>query len=244
MKRYHIGKDGMPADCTAEKGNCPLGGSEDHFTDKADAIERASELLEEKYGQLKSMRKETTYHVGKNGSVEECESPKSCDVKPYGVFKNYHSPVMDAVFGASNAYREANGKLTAMKDKRAESSLPDPTVATDPVTDAARTARGSLFPVGNHVFRRGDMLRGRDHNDLYMSETIKDEEHGNEVLGEWVSKGIDPRDIKVVTVDSCHHSSTTPDFSKIVTPPPSPPKPRLTPRPPAPRFDSIQMGRC
>lgn len=46
--RYHIGKNGKPTICKAEKGACPLGG--DHFDTKEAAQKAADKLNEEKYG--------------------------------------------------------------------------------------------------------------------------------------------------------------------------------------------------
>lgn len=37
MSKFHINKNGVPAPCKAQTGNCPLGGSESHFTSKKDA---------------------------------------------------------------------------------------------------------------------------------------------------------------------------------------------------------------
>lgn len=31
MSKFHINKNRVPALCRAEKGNCPLGGDEQHF---------------------------------------------------------------------------------------------------------------------------------------------------------------------------------------------------------------------
>lgn len=55
MTKYHINKKGIPAPCRATKGNCPLGGEGEHFSNKEEAEKRAKQLLEKEYGLIKNV---------------------------------------------------------------------------------------------------------------------------------------------------------------------------------------------
>lgn len=46
MAKFHIGKDGAPAPCNAQPGNCPLGGDNEHFTTQKEA-EQFSDIVNE-----------------------------------------------------------------------------------------------------------------------------------------------------------------------------------------------------
>lgn len=52
MSKFHINKNGVPAPCKAKEGNCPLGGSESHFTTKEEAQVFLDKQAREKYGLL------------------------------------------------------------------------------------------------------------------------------------------------------------------------------------------------
>lgn len=52
MTKFHINKHGVPAPCKATKGNCPLGGDEQHFSNKEEAQVAADEINAAKYGHL------------------------------------------------------------------------------------------------------------------------------------------------------------------------------------------------
>lgn len=43
MEKYHIGKNGTPSICQAEKGNCPLGGIENHYS-SLEAAQTAADM--------------------------------------------------------------------------------------------------------------------------------------------------------------------------------------------------------
>lgn len=50
MVKYHIEKDGLPHECHASKGNCPLASEGEHFTDPAKANEVSQANLENEFG--------------------------------------------------------------------------------------------------------------------------------------------------------------------------------------------------
>lgn len=50
MTKFHLGKNGEPATCTASKKSCPLGGENDHFDNKADASREAERRFAEEAG--------------------------------------------------------------------------------------------------------------------------------------------------------------------------------------------------
>lgn len=52
MSKFHINKHGVPAPCKATKGNCPLGGDEQHFNSEEEAQAFINEQMESKHGLL------------------------------------------------------------------------------------------------------------------------------------------------------------------------------------------------
>lgn len=52
MSKFHINKHGVPAPCKATKGNCPLGGDEQHFNSEEEAQAFINNRMESEYGLL------------------------------------------------------------------------------------------------------------------------------------------------------------------------------------------------
>lgn len=52
MKKFHIGRNGLPAPCTAQ-GSCPLGGPGDHFDSLDEAYNEAQDRLKKEYDTIK-----------------------------------------------------------------------------------------------------------------------------------------------------------------------------------------------
>lgn len=50
MSKYHINRNGEPALCRAQAGNCPLGDSNDHFDNKVDATREAERRFSQEAG--------------------------------------------------------------------------------------------------------------------------------------------------------------------------------------------------
>lgn len=50
MSKYHINRNGVPAPCKAQKGNCPFGGEEKHFPTREKAQEYADQKAAKEYG--------------------------------------------------------------------------------------------------------------------------------------------------------------------------------------------------
>lgn len=50
MSKYHVNKNGVPAPCKAQKGNCPFGGEEKHFPTREKAQEYADQKAAKEYG--------------------------------------------------------------------------------------------------------------------------------------------------------------------------------------------------
>ena len=46
MAKYHVKKDGTPGVCHAQEGNCPLGGSDEHFSSAQEAQDYADKMNE------------------------------------------------------------------------------------------------------------------------------------------------------------------------------------------------------
>lgn len=76
MTKYHINKHGVPGPCKAKEGNCPLGGSDSHFSSREEAQEYADKLNEENHGFLPTTKPfeyssiELTKMEGKQAKVE------------------------------------------------------------------------------------------------------------------------------------------------------------------------------
>lgn len=52
MTKFHINKHGVPAQCNAKEGNCPLGGNDTHFKNKELAQAYIDSQLESEHGLL------------------------------------------------------------------------------------------------------------------------------------------------------------------------------------------------
>lgn len=58
MTKFHINKHGVPAPCKAKAGNCPLGGSEQHFDNIEEAQAYVDNQSEERHGLLPGVKGE------------------------------------------------------------------------------------------------------------------------------------------------------------------------------------------
>lgn len=56
MPKYHVKKDGTPGVCHAKEGNCPLGGSENHFETQEEAYEHGQKQLEKEFGVVETAK--------------------------------------------------------------------------------------------------------------------------------------------------------------------------------------------
>lgn len=72
MTKFHINKHGVPAPCRAKTGNCPLGGSEQHFDRIEDAQAYADSQSELQHGLLPGIK-------GKLNLIKEKISGRSYD---------------------------------------------------------------------------------------------------------------------------------------------------------------------
>lgn len=230
--RYHLTKDGLPGVCKA-KHSCPLGGDDEHFTDKVEALAAAERKLVEENDYLSSKKKAVPYHVGADGAPEECPYVSgACQVKPYGRFKNVHSLNRDMVNGAAKAFREAQAAETKKADHSygrpvtARKPTPGPPVASDPVTSRARDVLSSgntgltvpstsTWVNGTHKIDASDRIFVQiEYNASGCS--VPSYSSGKEFYGslqDALDAGWAKDEIRVLTVSSCHHSSSVPDFS-------------------------------
>ena len=62
MARYHVKADGSMGVCTAKEGHCPYGGEEGtkHFSNKADAMRYAEQVIESKETRDTSLRRSSS----------------------------------------------------------------------------------------------------------------------------------------------------------------------------------------
>lgn len=78
MARYHVKADGSMGVCTAQEGNCPYGGEEGtkHFSNKADAMRYAEQVIESKETRDTSLRRSSSNGGGsKPPSTPTTEDP-------------------------------------------------------------------------------------------------------------------------------------------------------------------------
>lgn len=78
MARYHVKADGSMGVCTAKEGNCPYGGEEGtkHFSNKADAMRYAEQVIESKETRDTSLRRSSSNGGGsKPPSTPTTEDP-------------------------------------------------------------------------------------------------------------------------------------------------------------------------
>lgn len=78
MARYHVKADGSMGVCTAKEGNCPYGGEEGtkHFSNKADAMRYAEQVIKSKETRDTSLRKSSSNGGGsKPPSTPTTEDP-------------------------------------------------------------------------------------------------------------------------------------------------------------------------
>lgn len=78
MARYHVKADGSMGVCTAQEGNCPYGGEEGtkHFSNKADAMRYAEQVIKSKETRDTSLRKSSSNGGGsKPPSTPTTEDP-------------------------------------------------------------------------------------------------------------------------------------------------------------------------
>lgn len=60
-RKYHVNVEtGRYGECTAQQGNCPLKNSAEHFNSKEEAVQKSEQVLSEKYGVTKSLKKNKT----------------------------------------------------------------------------------------------------------------------------------------------------------------------------------------
>lgn len=110
MAKYHIRKDGLPGECKAKTGNCPLGSDDEHYSNKMEAILASEEKMREEGNFLVSVKKHPIFHVSAAGAVEECKFRDGyCEVQPFDKFNNLHSADHSVIDGAARAFREAVG---------------------------------------------------------------------------------------------------------------------------------------
>lgn len=238
MKKYHIGRDEMPSVCDAEAGNCPLGNDEPHFTDKLEAIRVASEMLESKYGVVKSHKREVQFHIGELGAVEVCENGNNCGVKPFGIYEPSHSDNSDKLIGAAQAFREVAGKIDAKRAKEALDNIPEEEVkklsyrlqndvreirrrkpdgsSENPTTKKARRQLGLIkSSKGDYTPETGDSIHASRWNEEtgeqdHENFTVDDPKRAHQIIQGLVDKGYPPQNIEIRTIGSCHHSVVNP----------------------------------
>lgn len=96
MAKFHINKNGVPAPCRAQKGNCPYGGSESHYDTMEEAQSAIDKKSEMEYGLLPSASNNDTTKIeisqksfneifpdSWNDSGYQVTGPNSFDFKDY-----------------------------------------------------------------------------------------------------------------------------------------------------------------
>ena len=74
MAKFHIGRGGKAAVCSARKGNCPFASDEEHFKTRDEAQKTAQKLLEKENNIVKSSTKKKEKD---NSTLEKLDSPNT-----------------------------------------------------------------------------------------------------------------------------------------------------------------------
>ena len=120
MSKFHINKHGVPAPCRATKGNCPLGGDEQHFDNQADAQAYADKVNEKEYGLIADVTKEP--------EQEKKLTPAQLRRKEKKEFEERLSKVLHGAWGGdermvkhclkSNKYVEMDGSFVEITESK------------------------------------------------------------------------------------------------------------------------------
>lgn len=84
MAKFHIGRGGKAAICSARKGKCPYGSEEEHFKTREEAHEEAQKILLKNNNILAGKKKDREEDNKNNSTAEILEIPKT----PYGILGN------------------------------------------------------------------------------------------------------------------------------------------------------------
>ena len=120
MSKFHINKHGVPAPCKATKGNCPLGGDDQHFDNQADAQAYADKVNEKEYGLIADVNKEP--------EQEKKLTPAQQKSKEKKEFEERLSKVLHGAWGGDESmvkhclknikYVEMNGSFVEIADSK------------------------------------------------------------------------------------------------------------------------------
>lgn len=220
MARYHITQDGLPGLCKAQEGNCPLGGNEEHYSDKLDALKAAEVKLQEENDHLATLKKNVIYHVGDSGKVEECPYREGyCKVKAFGLYPTVHNGNKNVVAGAAQGLQKAHfterkrpgrplGKMPEALQKVQENPVAQEDALTGEARDLLQGGPSRLGPrvKGIHKVTPGDsiIVRPPGSSRRVAYNTLRDA----------LKAGWDYNDIKVETYSAshCSHTLVTPDW--------------------------------
>lgn len=120
MAKYHIKKDGTTGLCHATKGNCPLGGAENHFDTQEAAYEVAQERMENEFGMTQEVDRIPLMSIETKKDYYVAETANDYGRFGSDSFDNMH----DMEEELTNIARE---KGLLRKDERIKSALNEPT---------------------------------------------------------------------------------------------------------------------
>ena len=125
MSKFHINKHGVPSPCKATKGNCPLGGDEQHFNSQADAQAYADKVNEKEYGLIANV---DTPKESKTEVKEKKLTPAQLRRKEKKEFDDRVSNVLRDAWGGDEdmvkhclknvKYVEMNGSIVDIGDSK------------------------------------------------------------------------------------------------------------------------------
>lgn len=115
LAKFHINKDGVPAPCKAQPGNCPLGNDNQHFETEKEAQVHADNSSANKYGVLPEMKN--------NDELSDEWKQKFLSNKNFDTFvrENAREIVSDNIFEGSGDLQKAS--LEKWKELHYENSL-------------------------------------------------------------------------------------------------------------------------
>ena len=170
MAKFHIGRNGKPAQCRAKNGNCPLGGESEHYGTAKEAAQAIVQNLEKEYGITSSTSK-------KESSDEKASTPAKSSIikkrtrktvsKPKEV--TYQIPEGSTFDGYMGAIGWEGGNLKRLKEEKGSNYE----LSKEIREEIKKATSGNFLPkkIGNHDVKYS--VRKDGSNTVYITATLK-----------------------------------------------------------------------
>lgn len=175
MAKFHIGRNGKPAQCRAKSGNCPLGGESEHYGSAKEAAQAIVKNLEKEYGITDSASKKGANTDVKTEDVKsKVKAPKKAAKKTRKATSKpkevtYQIPEGRKFDGYMGAIGWEGGNLIRLqKEKGSNYEL-----SKEIREEIKNATKGNYLPkkIGNHDVKYS--VRKDGYNAIYITATIK-----------------------------------------------------------------------